>query len=194
MTNKNILLLFSAAGLVLALVLGVYFYRTNLGPTKNEVTALLQSFVDKISAGDLNGARSLMTEETRKMLREPGTVLGQRVYQDLKLKTVDSVFSDGNGGYAADVILTAPDSMKIMTKAGLLFAERVTEEGPAEDPDQLIAEIYEEILARDDVPVLDNFCVVRMEMRNGILQIVGDLTLQKAIEGGERIETGENSR
>ena len=182
MSKTRMLILFAAAGVILALVLGVYFYRSNLGPTRGEVTALLEDFFGKIAANDLPGARALMTNETRSLLREPGTMLGQTVYQQLKLKSVDDVFADG-GLYVADVTLTGLDTLKVTTKAGMLFAEQVTESGPVDDPDQAMAEIYEEILTRDDLPLVDNFCMIRMEMRNGKLLILADTTLQQTIEG-----------
>ena len=184
MAKNHMLIIFIAAGLVLAVVLGAYFYRSNLGPSQSEFVSLLNEFVEKIAAGDFDGARKLMTEETRGMLREPGTVLGETVYHKLKLKSIDSIYNEGNGGYAADVILTVPDTLKIMTKAGILFGERASESGPVEDPDHAMAEIYEEILSRDDIPMIDNFCVIRMEMRGGKLLVLGDAALQKALEGG----------
>ena len=184
MAKNHMLIIFIAAGLVLAVVLGAYFYRSNLGPSQSEFVSLLNEFVEKIAAGDFDGARELMTEETRGMLREPGTVLGETVYHKLKLKSIDSIYNEGNGGYAADVILTVPDTLKIMTKAGILFGERAAESGPVEDPDHAMAEIYEEILSRDDIPMIDNFCVIRMEMRGGKLLVLGDAALQKALEGG----------
>ena len=72
---------------------------------------------------------------------------------------------------------------------GILFGEKVVAEGPAEDPDQMLADIYAEILARDDIPMLDNFLIIRLENQNGQLLIHGDQTLQQALEGN----IGENS-
>lgn len=184
MAKNRIMIIFIAAGLVLAVVLGAYFYRSNLGPSQSEIVSLLNNFMEKIAAGDLDGARKLMTEETRGMLRQPGTILGETVYRELKLKSIESVYNEGSGGYAADVILTVPDTLKIMSTAGILFGEKVAEVGPADDADQMMTEIYSEILGRDDIPMIDNFCVIRMEMRNGQLLILGDKGLQKALEGG----------
>ena len=189
MSRGRLLLMFLAAGLILAVVLGVYFYRSNLSPNQDDVTALLQKFTESISSGEYESARQMMTEETRSMLRDPGTILGETVYRNLKLKSVDRVYREETGGYAADVILTAPDTLKIMTKAGILFGEKVAAEGPAEDPDQMLADIYAEILARDDIPMLDNFLIIRLENQNGKLLIHGDQTLQQALEGN----IGENS-
>ena len=183
MAKNHMLIIFVAAGLVLAVVLGAYFYRSNLGPSQGEFVSLLNEFVEKIADGDFDGARKLMTEETRGMLREPGTVLGETVYHKLILKSIDSVYNEGNGGYAADVILTVPDTLKIMTKAGILFGERAAESGPVEDPDHAMAEIYEEILARDDIPMIDSYCVIRIVMQDGKLLVRGDETLQKTLEG-----------
>lgn len=184
MAKNRIMIIFIAAGLVLAVVLGAYFYRSNLGPSQSEIVSLLNNFMEKIAAGDLDGARKLMTEETRGMLRQPGTILGETVYRELKLKSIESIYKEGSGGYAADVILTVPDTLKIMSTAGILFGEKVAEVGPADDADQMMTEIYSEILSRDDIPMIDNFCVIRMEMRNGELLILGDKGLQKALEGG----------
>ena len=184
MAKNRIMIIFIAAGLVLAVVLGAYFYRSNLGPSQSEIVSLLNSFMEKIAAGDLDGARKLMTEETRGMLRQPGTILGETVYRELKLKSIESIYNEGSGGYAADVILSVPDTLKIMSTAGILFGEKVAEVGPADDADQMMTEIYSEILSRDDIPMIDNFCVIRMEMRNGELLILGDKGLQKALEGG----------
>ncbi len=186
MTKKSILILFTAAGLILAVILGVYFYRSNLGPTKENVVALLQAFTEKIAAGDPDGARGLMTADTREFLRDPQTLLGETIYRNLKLRSVDSIFTEGGGNYAADVVLTMPDTLKITAKAGLLFGEKVAEEGPADDPDQAITEIYEEILSRDDLPMIDSYCVVRIVMQDGKLLIRGDETLQKTLEGNIR--------
>ena len=183
MKKKSILILFAAAGLILAVILGVYFYRSNLGPTNAEIHALIQNFIEKIAAGDTNAARALMAEDTRVFLRDPQTLLGETIYRNLKLKSIDSIFTEGGGSYAADVILTMPDTLKITAKAGLLFGEKVAAEGPADDPDQAIAEIYEEILARDDIPMIDSYCVIRFVMQDGELLIRGDETLQKTLEG-----------
>lgn len=184
MAKNRIMIIFIAAGLVLAVVLGAYFYRSNLGPSQSEIVSLLNNFMEKIAAGDLDGARKLMTEETRGTLRQPGTILGETVYRELKLKSIESVYNEGSGGYAADVILSVPDTLKIMSTAGILFGEKVAEVGPTDDADQMMTEIYSEILSRDDIPMIDNFCVIRMEMRNGQLLILGDKGLQKALEGG----------
>lgn len=184
MAKNRIMIIFIAAGLVLAVVLGAYFYRSNLGPSQSEIVSLLNNFMEKIAAGDLDGARKLMTEETRGTLREPGTILGETVYRELKLKSIESIYNEGSGGYAADVILSVPDTLKIMSTAGILFGEKVAEVGPTDDADQMMTEIYSEILSRDDIPMIDNFCVIRMEMRNGQLLILGDKGLQKALEGG----------
>ena len=96
MAKNHMLIIFIAAGLVLAVVLGAYFYRSNLGPSQGEFVSLLNEFVEKIAAGDFDGARELMTEETRGMLREPGTVLGETVYHKLKLKSIDSFYEKTN--------------------------------------------------------------------------------------------------
>ena len=44
MTHKRILFFFILAGLILAAVLGFYFYRSNLGPTHEAMEDLLQEF------------------------------------------------------------------------------------------------------------------------------------------------------
>lgn len=183
MSKKRILLFFAAAGLILAVILGVYFYRSNLGVSRETVASLLTDYTEKIAAGNLDAARALMTEETRPLLRDPGTTLGETVYRNLKFKSVDSIYTEGSGNYAADVIMTLPDTLKITTKAGLLFGEKVEAEGPFDDPDRAIAEIYEEILSRDDLPMIDSYCVIRLETRNGSLFICGDENLQKTLEG-----------
>ena len=183
MTGKHLLITFLAAGLILALIAGVYVYQMNLAPSRDTIEALLTSFTERLASGDVSGARELLTEESRGLIRDPGTALGKTIYRELSLKSVENIMTEGSGMYTADVILTAPDTLKIMTKAGILFAERITEEGPAEDPDQLLASIYEEILAREDLPMADRFCVVRLVNRNGRLLIHADETLSRAIEG-----------
>ncbi len=190
MTKTRLLILFAVAGLILASIAGVYVYQTYREPSQSEIIGVISDFVEKISSGDLPGARELLTEDTASLLRDPGTTLGKTVYDNLSLKSVDQIFSEGKGSYAADVILTVPDALKITTKAGILFAERVTEEGPADDPDALIAEIYDEILAREDLPMLDQFCVVRLEVRSGKVFIRADEQLQKALEGGGTLDAG----
>ncbi len=184
MTKSRLLFMFAAAGLIFALIVGVYVYQTYREPTQNEITAFLTEFTEKIASGDLPAARKMMTEDTRSLLRDPGTALGVSVYRNLSLKSVDHVFTEGEGIYAVDAVMTAPDTMKIMAKAGILFGERITEEGPADDPDQMIASIYDEILSREDLPMMDQFCVVRLEIQNGKLMIRADEQLQQALEGG----------
>ena len=194
MTQKQMLLIFTLAGVILAVILGVYFYRSNLGPGQDEAAVLLTNFTECIAAEKLDKARTLMTEETRAMLRDPGTELGRKVYQNLRLKTVDKLYSEGNNVYTADVILVTLDTLKVMAKAGLMFGERVAEQGPADDPDQVMADIYAEILNRDDLPLIDSFCVIRLELRNGKLQIIGDKALQQALEGNlENITSGDSA-
>ena len=183
MTKKHLLITFLAAGLILALIAGVYVYQMNLAPSREEIEVLLTSFTERIASGDISGARELLTEESKGLIRDPGTALGKTIYRELSLKSVENIMTEGNGTYTADVILTSPDTLKIMTKAGILFAERITEEGPAEDPDQLLASIYDEILAREDLPMTDRFCVVRLVNRNGKLLINADETLSRIIEG-----------
>ena len=190
MTKNRILLLFLTAGLILAVVLGVYFYQTNQSYSAAEVTALLENYFEKIRSGDLAGARELMTPDTAQLLREPGTALGERIYRDLSLTSVDNVNAGSGGMFTADVILTLPDTLSITAKAGLLFAERVTEEGPADDADAVMASIYDEILARDDLPMTEAFCIVRLTDKEGRLLIAGDEKLQQTIEGSALLFTG----
>ena len=188
MTKSRIISLFVFAGVIFGLVLGVRFYRSARGPSEEAVRDLLAAYIEKINAGDLAGARELMTPESRQMLRDPGTVLGESVYRNLVLVSVDRFFAEDGNGVAADVVLRTADTLKIMTKAGLLFGERVAEEGPAEDADALMDEIYTEILSREDLPLLDRFCVVRFETRNGKLMIAGDDDLRQALEGNSGLD------
>ena len=183
MTHKRILFFFILAGLILAAVLGSYFYRSNLGPTHEAMEDLLREFTEAIADGDLQKARSLMTPETAVFLRDPGTVLGEKVYRSLKLKTVDNIYTQDKNVYTADVTLTAVDTLKVIAKAGQLFGEQIAENGPTDDPDQAMADIYSQILSREDLPVINTFCVVRLEMRNGNLYIIGDASLQRVLEG-----------
>ncbi len=189
MTKTRIFILFAAAGLILASIAGVYVYQIYREPSQSEVIGVISGFIEKIASGDLSGARELLTDDTASLLRDPGTALGKTVYDNLSLKSVDHLFAEGRGSYAADVVLTVPDALKITAKAGILFAERVMEEGPAEDPDALIAEIYEGILTREDLPMLDQFCVIRLETHNGKLLIRADEQLQRALEGGSVLDT-----
>lgn len=190
MTKKHLMITFLAAGLILALVIGVYMYQTHRAPSGEEIVTLLTEFTERIASGDTEGARELMTEESRGLLRDPGTALGETIYRELSLISVDNILTEGGSSYTADVILRTPDTLKIMTKAGILFAERVTEEGPAEDPDGLMAEVYDEILSREDLPMIDHFCVVRLEIQNGKLRISSDDTLRRAIEGDSEAVSG----
>lgn len=183
MTHKRILFFFILAGLILAAVLGFYFYRSNLGPTGETVETLLREFTEAIAAGDLQKARSLMTPETAAYLRDPGTLLGEKVYQSLKLKTIENIYAQGDNIFTADVTLTALDTLKVMAKAGQLFGEQIAENGPTDDTDQAMADIYTQILSREDLPLIDTFCVIRMEMQNGHLFIIGSPSLQRVLEG-----------
>ncbi len=183
MTKRRILILFLFAGLILASVIGVSVYQTHLGASQEEIRAVLTEFIDRVRSGDMNGARDLLTEETRSLLRDPGTSLGRAVYRNLSLQSVENIMEEGGSLYTADVILSAPDTLKIMASAGILFGERTVENGPAEDADRLMEEIYDEILARDDLPMLDHFCVIRLELRNGKVLIRADEALQQALEG-----------
>ena len=183
MTHKRILFFFILAGLILAAILGFYFYRSNLAPSREAVESLLQEFIETVAAGDLSKARNLMTEESAVLLRGPGTLLGEKTYQSLRLKKIENIYTQGNNSYTADITLTTLDTLKVMVKAGQLFGEQIAENGPADDPDQAMADIYSDILSRDDLPLIDNFCIIQMEMRNGKLLIKGDTALQQALEG-----------
>ena len=184
MTKRNLLFLFVCAGLILALIAGIYVYRLNRPPGSEEAEELLRTFIGRIAGGDVAGARELMTPETAQLLRDPGTALGRTVYRNLTLVSAENILPSGDGGLSADVVLSAPDVLSIMAKAGQLFAERVTENGPVEDPDAAVAEIYDELLTRDDLPLLPHFLIVRMVRTGGSLRIAGDAALQNAIEGG----------
>ncbi len=183
MTHKRILFFFILAGLILAAILGFYFYRSNLAPSREAVESLLQEFIETVAAGDLSKARNLMTEESAVLLRGPGTLLGEKTYQSLRLKKIENIYTQGNNSYTADITLTTLDTLKVMVKAGQLFGEQIAENGPADDPDQAMADIYSDILSRDDLPLIDNFCIIQIEMRNGKLLIKGDTALQQALEG-----------
>ena len=183
MTKKGLLLLFFTAGMILAVIFGVYFYQANRPHSAAEVTALLQDFLGKINRGDLNGARKLMTPETASLLRDPGTELGKVIYRNLALTAVDNVTQSDENIISADVILSVPDTLTITAKAGLMFAEQVTESGPADDPDAAMAAIYEDLLSRENLPVTETFCIVRMTDTGGKLLIMGDRALQQALEG-----------
>ena len=183
MTHKRILFFFILAGLILAAVLGFYFYRSNLGPTHEAMEDLLREFTEAIADGNYQKARNLMTPETAAYLRDPGTLLGKKVYQSLKLKAIENIYTQDKNVYTADVTLTALDTLKVMAKAGQLFGEQIAENGPTDDPDQAMADIYTQILSREDLPVIDTFCVVRLEMRSGNLYIIGDAALQRVLEG-----------
>ncbi len=187
MSKKHLLFLFCAAGLILAVVIGSFVYQLYREPSRAEIESLISDYVGKIAAGDLNGARELMTEDSKAMLRTPGTILGEVIYRNLSLKIVDNVYSEGDGAYAAEVVLSVPDALKITAKAGLLYAEQTSENGVPDDPDRKMAEIYEEILARSDLPIQDYFCVMHLEVQNGKLLIKADETLQTALEGGTRL-------
>jgi len=180
MTKKHILIIFLTAGLVLGLAAGIFFYRSAKVPSADEAAALLQTFVEQIAAGNLKTARGLMTEETASMLRDPGTALGEAVYHSLMLKTVDNVRYGADQSLNLEVILTTLDTLKISGKADLLFDERSADS--AVDPDELIADIYDEILSRDDLPLIDSFCIIRMSYAGGTLRIVGDESLQQCLE------------
>ena len=183
MTKQRMLLLFAAAGLILAAVIGIAVYQSHLSPSEEEITAVLTEFIGQLASGDMKRARDMLTEETRPLLRDPGTVLGKTVYRNLSLKSVDNIGEEGDDVFTADMILTAPDTLKIMATAGVLFAERTEETVPAEGADRLMEAIYTEILSRKDLPMLDQFCTVRLELRNGRLLINADEALQRALEG-----------
>ena len=99
------------------------------------------------------------------------------------MKKIENIYTQGNNSYTADITLTTLDTLKVMVKAGQLFGEQIAENGPADDPDQAMADIYSDILSRDDLPLIDNFCIIQIEMRNGKLLIKGDTALQQALEG-----------
>ena len=128
MTHKRILFFFILAGLILAAVLGFYFYRSNLGPTHEAMEDLLREFTEAIADGNYQKARNLMTPETAAYLRDPGTLLGKKVYQSLKLKAIENIYTQDKNVYTADVTLTALDTLKVMAKAGQLFGEQIAEE------------------------------------------------------------------
>ena len=58
MTKKHLMVTFLAAGLILALVTGVYVYQTHRAPSGEEITALLTEFTGRIAAGDTAGRSS----------------------------------------------------------------------------------------------------------------------------------------
>ena len=183
MSKRNMMLLFLCAGLILALIMGVYVYQMNRPPDLQDAADLLQTYVGRIVNHDLRGARDLMTPETAGLLRDPGTALGMAVYKNLSLASVEHALPAEGRNLTVDVVLNTLDTFAIMTKAGQLFAEQVTENGPAEDPDAAIAEIYDEILMRDDLPMIPAFLIVHLTYDDGSLRIVGDTTLQNALEG-----------
>ena len=183
MTKRRILFFFLMSGLILAAVIGVSVYQSHIGPSEEEVTAVLTTFIDRIRIGDMNGARNMLTEETRSLLRDSGTSLGRSVYRNLSLKSADNVMEEDKDVFRVEVILNAPDTLKIMAAAGIMFGERIVENGPEEDADGLMEAIYDEILSRNDLPMMDHFCAVRLELRDGRLQIRADEALQQALEG-----------
>ena len=75
MTGKHLLITFLAAGLILAVIAGVYVYQMNLAPSREAIETLLTSFTERLASGDVSGARELLTEESRGLIRDPGTAL-----------------------------------------------------------------------------------------------------------------------
>ena len=172
--ERRILLGFLIAGLILGTIAAVIVHNAVKAPDADEVMALMQRFTGYLNAGDIQHAAELLTPSTRELLKSPANALGEAVYKGLKVKTVDHVYNEEGSTYSADVTFTGPDTFLIMAKAAEIAASRETEDL---DP------IYDEILARTDLPEIDSFCVVRMERIGGTLLIAADETLINTLEG-----------
>ena len=172
--ERRILLIFLCAGLLLGTIAAVFVYKRVKAPDADEVMALMQRFTGYLNAGNIQSAAELLTPDTRGLLKSPANALGAAVYSGLLVKAVDHVYNEEGSKYSADVTFTAPDTFRIMAKAAQIAAERETDEL---DP------IYEEILARDDLPQIDSFCVVRLERVGGTLLIAADETFINTLEG-----------
>ncbi|MBR6090675.1 MAG: hypothetical protein IKP86_12130 [Anaerolineaceae bacterium] len=183
MSKKQILFLFAAAGALHAVVIGIAVYRNSLAPSQEEVTRLLRDYCEKIASGDLSGARELMTPETREFLRDPGTRLGETIYAKFSLKNAENINAESEKIYTADAVFSTLDTLKVNAKALLLFEEKMTDDLPPEEQDRILAEIYDEILSRDDLPLIDSFCIVRLEKQDGRLLIRGDDSFRNVLEG-----------
>lgn len=172
--ERRILLTFLCAGLILGAVAAVFVYNRVKAPDADEVMALAQRFTGSLNAGNVQSAAELLTPDTRGLLKSPANALGSAVYRGLLVKSVDHVYNEGGNQYSADVVFTGPDTFLIMAKAAQIAAERETDE---------LEPIYEEILARDDLPQIDSFCIVRLERIGGTLLIAADETLINTLEG-----------
>ena len=183
MSRNRILILFTAAGLILAAVIGVFVYQTFRAPSEAEIRAVISDFIADITAGDLESARELMTMDTRSMLYDPITLLGETIYRNLKLKTIDEIRRIDEKTYTADVILNAPDSLTITSKALEILFSRFDGPSSISETDRKLAGIYEELLSREDLPMMDYYCVFTLKVENGKLLIRADNNLVNTLEG-----------
>lgn len=183
MSGKRILLLFMIAGLILAAVFGIYFYRAYRPADAAEAEELLRTFLTHINRGELPEARDLMTPGTENFLRDPGTALGERIHSSLSLHSFGNFTRGEDQVLTAEITLRMLDTLSITVEAQAAYSARTAENGPADDPDQVMADIYEEILSRDDLPLYDHSLTVSMIRESGTLKIIGDPILQKALEG-----------
>lgn len=180
--SKKYLVIFFVIGLAAALIVGLLVYESSLTPSGENAEQLIRDFVSTIAEGDLSKARSFLTTEGQAELRNPTNALSEAAYRELKIVSIDNLTAIGNDGWVADVTLQTIDTLQVMAKANTEFWQKLSENGDTE-ADAMLEEIYETLIARDDIPTISSFCIMTLTQENGELKIVPDEKLINAIEG-----------
>ena len=185
--NKKRFLIFLLAGLVLALILGVLVYWATLENRQGaDPERVFRSFITEINAGNMTAARGMLTKDSRDSLRNPSTALGKAVYHSLKIGSIENIIPVEEKDWMADVTLQTLDTLQVMSKANVDYWEWLsesTEKPNVETQNRKLADIYDQLLARDDLPLYTYFCIVTFQDEDGTLKIQADAKLIQALEG-----------
>lgn len=171
--------------IVFAIIGGFLLFQNQVPDTENTIRSLITDFFKALSDGNLTQARAFLTESKRSSLLNPYTALSEAVYREFKLLSVGNIFQDANGIWFADVNLSTLDTMQIMVKADTLFNEKLALDPTLDETaqDEALEAIYEELLAREDLPKKDQLLILMLKEENGTLRIDPDETAQAILSG-----------
>ena len=173
-----VLMVFAVAG-------GLYLGGQHTARPEDAVKEIVTDFFSSLSEGNLARARGFLVKDKRETLKAPYSALSEAVYREFSLISVENVVADGENAWLADVNLRLLDTLPIMTKADFMFFESLAQQPDLDDQaqDALLEKIYEDLLARDDLPFQEKFALVSVCLEDNALRIDPDENFCSVLEG-----------
>jgi len=183
--SKRNLLIFILLGLAGGLLCGIIVYDLNNDRLSGQVDSIIREFFLQISEGNLTKAEKCLRAADQGDLERPNTALGEAVYRELRLLSIENISRMENDQWSAEVIVQFPDTLIIMGKVMELLPESFLKADETEQ-NMMLESVYEALLAREDLPMVKQYIKVKLTQEEGSPRVVFDEQLRSAIEGNIR--------